>query len=63
MVLPAVPMVNLYSPGWMAPGSKLNSLEPTCAPSALAVPMAAAAVTAVRCWRCSPGLSRRALTL
>ena len=37
-MLPAVPMVNLYSPGWMAPGSKVNSLEPMCAPSALARP-------------------------
>jgi hypothetical protein len=49
IVLPAVPTLKLYWPGATSPGTNVNSLEPTPAPSARARPISAAALTAVRC--------------
>src|SRR5262245_25233630 len=58
--LPAVPILNECSPAFSARGSNVNVLEPTSQPSTRASEIAAAALTAVTCWRSSPGFSRRA---
>src|SRR5919197_194309 len=59
-VLPAVPIAKRYSPGFTAPGRKTSVAEPSVAPSTSAPPTTTAALTAVRCWRRSPGFERRA---
>src|SRR6266508_189840 len=59
-VLPAVPTAKRYAPGFTGPGRKTRSWDPSTAPSTSAALTAAAALTAVRCWRRSPGLARPA---
>ena len=57
--LPAVPMTKRYSPGRTALGLKVSAVELSEAPSVSAAPTSVAARTAVKCWRSSPGRSRR----
>jgi hypothetical protein len=60
VALPAVPTAKWYSPGRTSAGEKDSSVEPRTAPRTSAPPTSAAAVTAVRCWRRSPGFLRPA---
>src|SRR5438552_1021373 len=59
-VLPAVPIANRYSPGFTPRGWNTSVCDPRVAPSTSAPPTATAALTAVRCWRNSPGFRRPA---
>ena len=63
VVLPAVPTANRCSPARIPRGRKRSDVEPSSAPSTSAWPTAAAASTAVRCWRASPGCLRPARIL
>src|SRR4030095_4957516 len=59
-VLPAVPIAKRYSPGFTTRGRNRSVCDPSVAPSTSAPPTATAALTAVRCWRSSPGFRRPA---
>lgn len=63
VALPAVPTRKVYSPARTAPGAKATSSDPSSAPSTRAPPSSAAARSAVRCCRRSPGFERPARTL
>ena len=55
VALPAVPTANANSPGITPPGVNVIAAAPSSTPSTVAQEMLAAALTAVRCCRRSPG--------
>ena len=61
--LPALPIAKRYSPPRTMPGRKTRRCDPSSAPSTVARQISVAALTAVRCWRNSPGFARPARML
>jgi hypothetical protein len=59
VVLPALPIANVCMPATIAFGTKVTSVESSASPVTSAPPISAAARTAVRCCRSSPGFARR----